>query len=105
MAKEFAQAFYHSKRWKKCRSSYISKRVLIDGGMCEICKDSLGHILHHKISLTPANINNADISLNPCNLQYVCKACHDNLDGHGLNKKKEGKCLFDSNGQPIPKNF
>lgn len=104
MAKEFAQSFYHSKKWKACRRDYISKRVWIDGGMCELCGKSLGGILHHKIPLTPININDVDISLNHCNLQYVCKCCHDQIDGHGLNKKKPGKCFFDSSGQPIPIN-
>lgn len=35
MAKEFARAFYNSKRWKDCRRAYIAKRISIDGGMCE----------------------------------------------------------------------
>ena len=37
MAKEFARAFYNSKRWKDCRRAYIAKRISIDGGMCETC--------------------------------------------------------------------
>ena len=57
MAKEFARAFYNSKRWKDCRRAYIAKRISIDGGMCETCHEVPGYIVHHKIELTPDNIS------------------------------------------------
>lgn len=102
MAKEYAQTFYHSKQWKSCRESYISKRVMIDGGMCEKCHKRLGYIVHHKISITPANINDPDITLNHCNLEYECKQCHDEEEGHFLDRDfPRLKCLFDENGQPV----
>ena len=63
MAKEFAKAFYNSKRWKDCRRAYIAKRIAIDGGMCETCHEVPGYIVHHKIELTPDNINDPDIAL------------------------------------------
>ena len=34
-------------------------------------------ILHHKIHLTPENINDPDISLGFGNLKYDCHACHN----------------------------
>lgn len=74
---------------------------MIDGGMCEECHKNLGYIVHHKIKLTQQNINNADISLNHEHLEYVCKECHDNFEGHGLNKSAKPLCTFDENGQPI----
>lgn len=55
--KEFAKAFYWGKRWKTCKKSYIEKRILIDGGLCEECKKNLGYIVHHKIHLNEYNIN------------------------------------------------
>ncbi|MGO5053575.1 hypothetical protein ACTQ6A_13905 [Lachnospiraceae bacterium LCP25S3_G4] len=103
MAREFAKKFYKSKTWRACRESYISKRIQIDGGLCEKCKDNVGYILHHKITLTPSNISDPDIALNHCNLMYVCKECHDEFEGHGLNKKEKCICMFDENGQPIPR--
>ena len=57
MAKKYAQAFYHSKKWKDCRRSYIHNRIMIDGGMCEKCHERLGYIVHHKVRITPDNIN------------------------------------------------
>ena len=33
--------------------------------------------VHHKIPLTPENINNPDITLNWDNLELLCKDCHE----------------------------
>ena len=89
MAKEFAKSFYRSKAWQQCRASYI-KSV---GGLCETCSKNgeiiPGKILHHKIILTPNNINNPDVTLNWDNLEYECKSCHDKHEGHGLGKDKK----------------
>lgn len=103
MAKEYAKSFYNSKKWKKCKDSYIANRILIDGGMCEECHEAAGYIVHHKITLTAENIVDAEISMNHDNLEYVCKACHDKFDGHGIGNKNKYKPLFtfDENGQPI----
>ena len=103
MAKEFAKKFYKSSKWLKCRTSYIKKRIEIDGGRCEKCKVNPGYIVHHKITLTPDNINNPDISLNHELLEYDCKNCHDKYDGHGFNNIVEPLVYFDDRGHPIPK--
>ena len=76
MAKEFAKVFYNSKRWKRCRAVYIAHRKAIDGGLCESCHEEPGYIVHHKIELTPDNINDPDIALGFENLKYDCHACH-----------------------------
>lgn len=103
MAKEWAKAFYNSKAWKSCRQSYIAQRVLIDGGMCEECRERPGYILHHREALAPTNIQNPDIALNHCNLQYVCKACHDLYDGHGTAKERKKLLItFGADGMPLP---
>lgn len=74
---------------------------MIDGGMCEECHDRLGYIVHHKIALNQDNINNVEISLNHDHLEYVCKQCHDEFEGHGVGKKVKPLFVFDSKGQPI----
>lgn len=103
MAKEFAKAFYKSKAWESCRCAYIRDRIRIDGGMCEVCHINLGYIVHHKVGLTPDNINNHDVSLNWENLSWECKTCHDEHEGHGVKNKKAGLMVaFDSTGQPVP---
>ena len=105
MAKEWAKKIYKRKAWQDCRAAYIAKRVAIDGGMCEECKEELGYIVHHTILLTPDNIDDPDIVYNHDYLEYVCKKCHDNKEDH-FNKfaKKKPKATkkgfkFNSNGE------
>ena len=102
MAKEFAKTFYKSKAWRRCRESYIKERESVDGGMCEECGEEPGYIVHHVVTLTPENINDAGVSLNHKYLKYDCKACHDREDAHAFVKTAEPLCDFDSHGQPIP---
>lgn len=103
MAKAFAKRFYNSKSWKECRKHYIDKRILIDGGMCEMCGIELGYIVHHKKELTPMNINNPNITLNENNLQYVCKECHDKKHFYNGEQTDKLKVKFDNAGNPIKK--
>ena len=103
MAKEWAKSFYKSKRWQQCRDSYIAQRRLIDGGLCEVCHNAVGYIVHHKIMLSPDNINDPEIALNHDNLSYECKDCHDTHEGHGIGNHGVGLLVrFDENGQPFP---
>ena len=96
MAREFAEAFYHSRVWKRCRKSYIAYRVTIDGGLCETCHDRLGQIVHHKVWLTPDNINDPDISLNHLLLKYDCLICHNKE-----RENEERRYDFDENGDVV----
>lgn len=74
--KDFARAFYKSMAWQNCRASYIKKAH----GLCERCLAKgiyrPGEIVHHMTELTPDNIQNPDITLNPDNLMLVCRDCH-----------------------------
>lgn len=103
MAQQFAKAFYNTHRWKACRNNYIQKRLLIDGGLCEECREQQGYIVHHKIILTEQNIDDVDVVLNEHNLEYVCKDCHDAFEGHGAggHGKAKALCTFDIFGNPI----
>ena len=85
-------------------SPIIDKRILIDGGLCEECHERAGYIVHHRTLLTPANISDPEVSLNHANLEFVCKKCHDNFEGHFYQKspKKLTKCEFDAFGMPVP---
>lgn len=101
MAKPFAEAFYKSQAWKRCRLSYIAKRRLTDGGLCEVCNERLGYIVHHKVILTPENIRDPEIALNHDLLSYECKGCHDAHEGHGLTHGVEAVCAFDREGNVL----
>lgn len=71
MAQEFAKGFYKSKEWQKCRSFVLMR----DRYLCVRCEAPAEEV-HHKIHLTPKNIGDANISLNPENLISLCKECH-----------------------------
>ena len=72
----FARAFYMSYAWIKCSRAYRKAK----GGICERCaKRGLvvpGREVHHKIKLTPENINDPMVALNWDNLELLCKDCH-----------------------------
>lgn len=95
MASEFAKKFYNSKQWKKCRQSFISYRITVDGGMCQHCKDKLGYIVDHIEEITPDNINDPSITLNHDNFQYLCLECHNTKT---FGKKEEERFYFDNDG-------
>lgn len=86
MARDFAGNFYSTKIWQDCREAYI-KSV---GGLCERClRNGLikhGDTVHHKIHLTPDNINNPALTLNPDNLELLCRDCH--ADIHRTKRKR-----------------
>ena len=96
MAKEYTGNFYTSKAWLSCRTSFISKRVAIDGGKCQRC-NKLGKIVHHIKYITPHNINNPLITLNHDNLEYLCDYCHKKEHGQVLDVVQEG-LRFNSKG-------
>lgn len=84
MAKEFAREFYDSAAWRRCRKAFIAERIALDGGLCQDCKDEIGYIVHHKVVLTPKNIDDPDVSLNHRNLKYVCHTCHNKEHGKDM---------------------
>ena len=86
LAREFAGNFYKTVAWKKCRDSYIRSV----GGLCERCwKNGIirhGDTVHHKIELTPENINDPAVTMNHENLELLCRQCH--ADMHRTNKRR-----------------
>ncbi|MEG1704784.1 MAG: HNH endonuclease [Niameybacter sp.] len=71
MSREFAKKFYRSKAWLKCREA-VYKR---DFGLCVRCGGA-GEEVHHMEYITPDNINDPSVTLNPNNLITLCKDCH-----------------------------
>lgn len=106
MAKEYAQAFYHSQAWKNTRDAYYK----LQRGMCERCTKELaegritlkdvepGIIVHHKKHITPENINNPRVTLSFDNLELLCARHHN--EEH--KSKYEKRYRFDEYGNTIP---
>ena len=91
--------FYKTPAWRKVRRTYIDQRKAIDGGLCEVCHEEPGKIVHHKIWLDDVNCNDPEISLNHKNFLYECQTCH--------NKEKDprlaspGRCRYGPDGEII----
>ena len=78
--------FYKSDEWLSLRLILIAQRLNEEGmTICEHCGKpifkSYDIILHHTIPLTPENVNNVDISLNPERIQIVHLRCHNRIHG------------------------
>lgn len=96
LSKAWAKSFYNSTAWKNCRAAYI-KMV---HGLCERCGNP-GKVVHHKVYLTPQNINDPAISLNHELLEYTCQDCH-NKEHHGTAEPLVAEGLaFDEDGNLI----
>ena len=91
---EFADAFYRSRTWRRCRARYLQHV----GGLCERCLQRgltvPAEQVHHKIRLTPENLNDPAISLNWDNLEALCMTCHQ-----AEHKQKRWMC--DANGRVV----
>lgn len=72
MAEPWADKFYKTKRWQKCRGAYVEKMH----GICEVC-GGIGNEVHHVIELTKENINDPNIAYSHNNFQLLCHSCHD----------------------------
>ena len=96
--KEWAKHFYKSKAWRQCRDAYFVYRY----GLCERCQRP-GKIVHHKIYLTPENINDPNISLNWDNLELLCATCHQH-EHFMKNSPTRDDVMFDANGNLVKRN-
>lgn len=80
---EFAKRFYKSKAWQRCRA-YVWSR---DRGLCVDCMRrgivTPAEEVHHVKPITPENINDPGITLNPENLISLCRECHKARHGEG----------------------
>ena len=74
--KEYAEKFYKSKAWQACRSMIWQR----DRGLCVDCLArgivTAAEEVHHIKPITPKNIDQPEITLNPDNLICLCKECH-----------------------------
>lgn len=68
-------------------------------GICQKCHDNPAEIVHHKIWLTPQNINDYSITLGRDNLMPVCRECHAVIH-EGASATTEG-ISFDSEGNVV----
>lgn len=88
--------------------------ILRDNYCCRRC-GAAGSEVHHKIYLTPENINDPKVTLNPENLELLCRSCHQNEHSYDrsmgnikddktkeLVKEIHSKYIFDDQGNLVP---
>lgn len=94
MAKDFARSFYASKAWRDTRKQILRRDLFT-------CADCFGRAneVHHKVELTPENINDTNISLNPDNLISLCHDCHTKITKGCADVTDV--YVFDRNGQVV----
>jgi 5-methylcytosine-specific restriction endonuclease McrA len=108
MSRKFSRLFYNSKEWKAVRQ-YVLMR---DRFLCQKCGAPAEEV-HHIIHLTPENIWDPKIALNPENLVSLCRDDHfaEHVHDKEAGKRRkyglsEGDCAdgfhFDENGQVVP---
>lgn len=83
MAKVWAIKFYGSTKWHQVRTAYMTHQHW----QCERCEEG-AEICHHKIYLTPSNINDPTITLAWGNLEALCRLCHE--DEHKVWRGSKG---------------
>jgi len=87
------KAFYNSSSWQRLRAVTIAER----GPVCEKCHKVISNPLdcqiHHKRELTPENVRDINISLNPDNLMVLCHDCHDAIHNRFGHKPEHGVYL------------
>ena len=76
--------FYKSPEWRSLRQSLMIQRSHpAKGLLCEHCKEvilkDIDCIAHHIKELTPSNVHDAIIALNPGNILLVHHRCHNVL--------------------------
>lgn len=94
MAREFANWFYNSTRWKKARLAAMKEHFWL----CQMCAKP-AKIVHHIKHITPENIYDDDVTLNLDNLMCLCHDCHQRI--HSSNAVTRDGLIFDSTGQIV----
>lgn len=95
MSQVWANKFYHSKLWKNVRREVLRRDLYT----CRDCYQRCTEV-HHVVPLTPENINDYSISLNPDNLVSLCWSCHDKTT-KGYTGDIANDLVFDDDGQVV----
>ncbi|MEI7667447.1 MAG: hypothetical protein WCI62_00445 [Erysipelotrichaceae bacterium] len=96
--------FYKSPEWITLRKRLMVERSTPEKGLlCQKCHEPILKdpecIAHHIIELTPMNVNDVKISLNPNNILLVHHQCHNQI--HERFGQESGKKVFLVYGAPL----
>jgi 5-methylcytosine-specific restriction endonuclease McrA len=94
MAQAWALSFYNSRIWRRTRKQKLHD----DAYTCHDC-GAWAEEVHHIQELTPENIGDPNITLNPANLMSLCGDCHKKRT-NGIGDVMQGFC-FDDSGRVV----
>lgn len=98
-----ARRFYSSTVWRKTQAAFMASRHYT----CERCGRA-ARIVHHKVYITPQNIDDVNITLSWDNLEALCLECHNTEHGsgagiaEGLRFDEQGNLVQDPRHIPPP---
>lgn len=96
------QSFYASEQWQTFRLLIINQRGLRCQHCGEIVAKAKDLTLHHVIELTPENVADAMISLNPDNVLVVHHDCHNQIHHRfGYHIRRSGRNVYLIFGAPL----
>jgi len=72
----WASEFYSSVAWKQLRDLVKHRDAFLCQDCLKVGRYSPAEIVHHVVEVTPGNVDNANITLNPENLISLCRECH-----------------------------
>lgn len=100
------QRFYRSMAWRRVQRMCMERIIETPYGicaplMCERCHERgvvrPADLVHHKTHVSPSNVDDPSVTLNPDNLMRVCRECHDALHGRG----EPPRATFDAHGNVV----
>lgn len=91
MARGKHKKFYASKQWRELREMVMNR----DHRLCYLCSEP-ACIVHHIKWITPHNVDDMKVTLNPDNLLCLCLDCHNKV--HLNINEEEFEQKFDSLG-------
>lgn len=99
------QAFYKSRRWEEFVKRLRLERSTADGLLlCEHCRKPIFKaydcIAHHVQELTPENVDDVQISLNPDNVVLVHFKCHNEIHQRFGYKRRLMQSVYIVYGSP-----
>lgn len=87
--KVWAERFYKGTAWKRTRGAFMKSKHYL----CERCGEP-AKICHHKVYLTPKNIDDPNITLKWSNLEALCQDCH-NKEHNANSEAFNDDCMVD----------
>lgn len=102
----FAKQFYKRRAWLDVREFVMSRAH----GLCERCAErgevKPADVVHHVVPLTPENMLDPSVSLNPDKLVALCDECHTEVHrqlgiGAMNGRKDKPRVGFDEEGNVV----